>query len=375
MDLGEIREEIDGVDKQIVQLFQHRMDLVNQVAEYKIENHKQVLDRTREHDKIMELTGMAHSRFNARGIQDLFKQIMAISRKHQYRLLTDAGQVEDFGFEAITEVKRRDVKVVYQGVEGAYTHEAAKQFFGEDCDCFHVLTWSDAMEAVKTGKADYAILPIENSSAGMVNDVYDLMVSYDNVIVAETYLRVKHCLIGTPGTSLDTIQTVYSHQQGLAQCSDFLDEHRDWDKIPLLNTAIAARKVAEDKNVTEAAIASETAAKLNGLEVIKKPVNNVKNNTTRFIIVSGKHLYTKDAERVSICFEAPHESGSLYQMLSHIIYNGLNMTKIESRPIPEKNWEYRFFVDFEGNLSDPGVISAINGISHEAIAMKILGNY
>ena len=375
MDLNEIREEIDSVDKEMVRLFQKRMELVNEVAEFKIANHKQVLDRQREHDKIMELTGMTHSRFNARGVQDLFSQMMAISRKMQYRMLTEAGQAEDFDFTKIHEIERKDCKIVYQGVEGAYTHEAAKQFFGEDCDCFHVATWSDAMEAVKGGQADYAILPIENSSAGMISDVYDLLARYDNVIVAETYLRVKHALIGVEGTTLDTIKTVYSHQQALSQCSDFLDEHREWQAFPLLNTAVAARKIAADGDITQAAIASETAAKLNGLQVIQKPVNNVKNNTTRFVIVSGKHVYASDAERVSLCFEAPHESGSLYQLLSHIIYNGLNMTKIESRPIPEKNWEYRFFVDFEGNLSDPGVVSAINGIAHEAITMKILGNY
>lgn len=375
MDLSEIREEIDGIDKQIVELFQHRMELVNQVAEYKIENHRQVLDRQREHEKIMELSGMAHSRFNARGIRDIFQQIMAISRKHQYRLLTEAGMAEHFAFEQVPDIERKNVRVVYQGVEGAYAHEAAKQFFGSECECYHVETWSDAMEEAASGRADYAILPIENSSAGMVSDVYDLLVRYDNVIVAETYLRVKHALIGAPGASVDTIEKVYSHQQGLMQCSEFLDEHRGWEKIALPNTAVAAQKVAEDADVTQAAIASETAAELNGLQVLKKPINNNRTNTTRFIIVSGKHIYAADAEKISLCFEAAHESGSLYQMLSHIIYNGLNMTKIESRPIPERTWEYRFFVDFEGSLDDAGVISAINGIGHEAIAMKILGNY
>jgi chorismate mutase/prephenate dehydratase len=230
------------------------------------------------------------------------------------------------------------------------------------------------MEEVAEGKADYGVLPIENSSAGAVSDVYDLLMSYNNVIVAETYLRVAHVLAALPGAKLEEIRTVYSHAQGLMQCSDFLEAY-DMNRVALSNTAIAAKTVAESGDLTVAAICSEKAAKLQGLTVLKKPVNNNRTNTTRFIIISGKPIFAMDAERVSICFEAHHEPGALYRLLSHIIYNSLNMTGIESRPIPEKNWEYRFFVDFEGNLDDPGVLSALHGIEAESSVMKILGNY
>lgn len=374
LDLMEIRDQIDEVDHVIVGGFQKRMELVRSVAEYKIENHIPVLDPKRENDKIAELSGLAHSRFNQRGIRDIFMQMMSISRKMQYRLLSDAGVFDKYRFDRVEEIRRNGVKVVFQGVPGAYAHEASLQFFGDDSDVYHVPTWKAVMDEVQSGKADYGVLPIENSSAGAVSDVYDLLVAYDNVIVAETYLKVAHVLAALPGAKLEDIKTVYSHAQGLMQCSDFLETY-DMNRVALSNTAIAAKTVAEGGDLTVAAICSERAAALQGLTVLKKPVNNNRTNTTRFIIISGKRIYARDAERVTICFETHHEPGALYRLLSHIIYNSLNMTGIESRPIPEKNWEYRFFVDFEGNLDDPGVSSALHGIEAEASVMKILGNY
>lgn len=231
------------------------------------------------------------------------------------------------------------------------------------------------MNALSGGRADYAVLPIENSSAGMVGDVYDLLVKYDNYIVGETEVKVEHALLGLPEAGMEDIRVVYSHPQGLMQCSKFLSEHKDWEKISTDNTAGSAKKVLEDQDISQAAIASERAGKLYGLKVLKAPINFNAANTTRFVILSSQKIYREDAGKVSICFETAHESGALYNMLSHFIYNNLNMTKIESRPMPGRTWEYRFFVDFEGNLSDPGVQNAIMGISEEAASLKILGNY
>ena len=159
------------------------------------------------------------------------------------------------------------------------------------------------------------------------------------------------------------------------QCSEYLDSHPDWKKISVENTAVAAKKVIEEGDKTQAAVASEIAGRLYGLKVLQSSVNYNKENTTRFIIVSRQPIYKKTADKVSICFELPHKSGSLYNILSNFIYNNVNMVMIESRPVKDKNWEYRFFVDVEGNLGDSAVNNALKGIEEEAVNMRILGNY
>lgn len=374
-DLTELRQEIDRIDREIVRLFEQRMDVCRKVAEYKIANGKKVLDRSREQQKLESLGALAHGDFNRHGVQELFQQIMAMSRKLQYQLLEQEGVSGSLPFTRIGQIDRKHCRVVYQGVEGAYQHEAALEYFGKDVNIFHMETWRDCMEAIKEGMADYAVLPIENSSAGEVNDIYDLLEEYDNYIVGEQILKIDHALMGLPGTKLSEIRTIYSHPQALMQCSLYLDQHPEWQQISLSNTAVAAQKIREDADRTQAAIASPGAAAIHGLEILEMPVNHNRFNSTRFIIITNRKMYESDAKKVSICFELPHTSGSLYNILSHIIYNDLNMCNIESRPIPERNWEYHFFVDFEGNLNDSAVKNAIRGIMEEAVNFKILGNY
>lgn len=374
-ELADIRAELDGIDKKITELFEERLELVTQVAEYKIANGKPVLDRQREAEKLARLSALAGSEFSKIGVRELFEQIMAISRKRQYQLLTDSGQGEDTGFEVKDTIDFSRARVVYQGVEGAYSQMAMNAFFGEHTDSFHVETWQNAMEALKKGEADFAVLPIENSSAGIVSENYDLLVEYDNYIVGEQTIKVDHALLGLPEAEIADITCVYSHPQALMQCVDFLDEHRDWERISLKNTAMSAKKVVEDGKRNQAAIANPLTAEIYGLKVLKSSINYSSENSTRFIIVSGKKMCKRDAGKISICFEIPHESGSLYHMLSHIIYNNLNMNKIESRPIKDKSFEYRFFVDFEGNLKDGAVQNALKGLAEEAGKLRILGNY
>ena len=231
------------------------------------------------------------------------------------------------------------------------------------------------MKAVEDGQADYAVIPIENSSAGAVSDNYDQLIKHSNVIVAEIQISVSHALLGLPGAAESDIQSVYSHPQALMQCSEFLNSHREWRQISVENTAVAAKKIIEDNDITQAAVASETAGRLYGLTTLHPSINHNKDNTTRFIILAKEHIYRQDAGKLSICFELPHKSGSLYNMLGNFIYNGVNMVMIESRPIQGRNWEYRFFVDIEGNLSDASVQNALKSISEEASNMWILGNY
>ena len=379
LDLGEIRNEIDTIDREIVELFEKRMELCGNVAEYKIENGKQVLDTHREKEKIDKVMALARNSFNKKGVEELFKQIMAMSRKLLYQILEKHNVKNDIDnvidFKEIKSLDTENVRVVYQGLEGAYAHDAVCQYFGETCDMYHVESWRDAMEEVKSGKADYAVLPIENSTAGIVSQVYDLLVDYDNYIVAETFVKVEHALLGTQDSQIEDIQVVYSHPQSLMQSAKFLDEHREWQQISLSNNAVSAKKVADEQDKTHGAIASVRAGKLYGLKILKEKVNYSDVNTTRFVVVARNKVCKKDAGKISICFEIAHESGSIYNMLSHIIFNNLNMTKIESRPIEGRKWEYRFFIDFEGRLCDAAVRNTLKGIAAEAINMKILGNY
>ena len=375
LNLLDIRKDIDEVDRKIVELYEKRMELCKSVAEYKIENGKPVLDSKREQEKIEKVKTYADTPFDERGVEELFKHLMSMSRKFQYKIMAEHGLLEDTIFEKIDDIERKNAKVVYQGLEGAYAHDAACQFFGEDADMYHAASWKEAMEDVKNGKADYAVLPIENSTAGPILQVYDLLIEYDNYIVGETYVKVEHALLGVPGTKEEDIKVVYSHPQSLMQCERFLERHKSWRQISLSNNAVSAKKVRDENDKTQAAIASVRAAKIYGLDILREKINSSDVNTTRFVIIGNKRVYSRKADKISVCFEIPHENGSLYNILSHFMYNQLNMTKIESRPIEDRKWEYRFFVDFEGTLGDAAVNNALRGLKEETISLKILGNY
>ena len=375
MDLLQLRQKLDEIDSRVVELYEERMDICRQVAEYKIKTGKRILDKEREKQKIREVSSLAHNDFNKTGISELFEQIMAMSRKLQYQIINEKGGRGNLPFFAVDSLETDNIRVVFQGADGAYSQAAMQTYFGEEIDSFHVDTFRDAMGAIEEGRADFAVLPIENSTAGIVSEIYDLLVEYENYIVGEQVIPIEHCLLGIKGASVNDLELVYSHPQSLMQSSRFLQEHPDWKQISMQNNAFAAKKVAEDKKINQAAIASAFAGKLYGLEVLQEAIQNAKNNSTRFIIVTNQKIFRKDAGKVSICFEVAHESGSLYHALSHFIYNHLNVSKIESRPIENRNWEYRFFLDFEGNLSDTAVKNALRGLREETINMKILGNY
>lgn len=375
MSLENIRKKLDVIDEQIVKLYEERMQLCEEVGIDKVKTGKKVYDKQRENEKLAVLTSKASNEFNRRGIKELFEQIMSMSRKRQYQILGNHGVFGRTSFIELDTLQSENARLVFQGVEGAYSQAALQQFFGDNKNVFHVDTFRDAMEAIEEGSADFAVLPIENSSAGAVSQVYDLLVEFENYIVGEVVIPIRHTLAGIAGTKLDEIERVYSHPQGLMQSARFLDEHGAWQQISVANTAMAAKKVLEDGRRNQAAICSEYAAEIYGLEILQREINSSEKNSTRFIIVTNQKVFLKDAKKISICFEIAHESGSLYHLLSHFIYNNLNMTKIESRPIEDRPWEYRFFIDFEGNMSDGAVKNAIRGLREEARNLKILGNY
>ena len=373
--LEELRNELDRIDPQIIQLYEERMSVCEEVGEIKIEEGRKVFDRNREQQKLALVTREAKDPFYKKGLTELFEQLMSQSRKLQYQLLTKKGALGRLPFIGVEELDWKNSRVVFQGTDGAYSQAAMHKFFSKDVNSFHVQTFRDAMEAIEEGSADFAVLPIENSSAGMVSEMYDLLEEFENYIVGEVILPINHYLVGTENTTLESIERVYSHPQALMQCSKFLDRHGSWQQIGAANTAVAAKKILNENDPTQAAICSEHAAEIYGLKILEEKINHNHNNSTRFIVVTNQKIFLKKAQKISICFEVAHESGSLYHLLSHFIYNDLNMTKIESRPIEGKTWEYRFFVDFEGNMGDAAVKNAIRGLREESKSLKILGNY
>ncbi len=381
VDLQETRKEIDAIDQKIKALYLERMQLSEAVADYKIRTGKKVLDRQREAEKLTVLTAggldaQELDAFEKEGIRELFELMMATSRKKQYRLLAVQGIYESSGFEMVDAYGFFGTTVCYQGVEGAYSQAAMKSFFGQEgYTSFHVKSWRAAMDALADGQCDYAVLPIENSTAGAVAENYDLLYEYDFAVIGEEILKIDHCLLGVPGAEVSKIRRVYSHPQALMQCERFFLEHPGVSAERMENTAVSAQKVKVAGDPTHAAIAGKINASLYGLSVLQEAIQDDQKNETRFLVVSRKKTCRKDADTISICFELPNDEGTLYKSLSHFAFNGLNMSRIESRPIEGKNWQYRFFVDFAGNLDDEAVICALEGLRAETAEMKILGNY
>lgn len=372
--MDKLRKDIDEIDKEIVALYEKRMRVSEEVAKYKLSTGKNVLDRSREEDKLSQVKSLTTNPFNEKGIVELYEQIMSMSRKKQYLLMAQNGIKGQLPFIEVESLKKTDMRVVFQGVQGAYSEAAMIAFFGKDVHSFNVGTFRDAMRSVDEGSANFAVLPIENSSAGIVSANYDLLSEFEDYIVGEQIIEIDNCLLGLPNADEEDIEVVYSHPQALMQSSRYLSLH-DWKQVDFENTAMAAKKVRDDADKHKAAVAGRRAAELYGLKIIKENINFSDGNSTRFIVVTNQKIFLKDAKKISISFEIPHKSGSLYHILSHFIYNDLNMNNIESRPIPDRPWEYRFFVDFEGNFKDVAVRNALMGIREETMNMRVLGNY
>jgi len=278
-----------------------------------------------------------------------------------------------------------NVSIAFQGERGAFSEEAALKYFAHDnIETVPYETFKDVMRAVDDGKANYGVLPVENSQEGNIDEACDLLLDFDLCIVAEIKLRIVHCLIGHVGAEIQDIKKVYSHPQGLRQCRDFLNQY-DWDRIPAYNTAGSVRMISKRNDKTEAAIASERAAAIYQMKILKEGIENDIHNYTRFFALSrpdvGMRSLTsseekeKKAMKSSIVFATDHVPGALYDCLGELARRDINMTKLESRPSRDKNWEYVFFVDFEGSLEEEKCRSAINEIKKKASFLKILGSY
>lgn len=274
--------------------------------------------------------------------------------------------------------KRKPVenpRVVYQGEPGAYSEMAAIDFFGQESEIKGLYSFEDTFIALKNGEADYAVLPIENSSTGVIRQVYDLLAKYECFMVGETTVSVQHSLMVLPGTKLEEIETVFSHEQGLFQCEGFLNSYPEWKRIPQEDTAGSARMVAEMKDRSKAAVCSPRAAEIYGLEILFENINSNSQNTTRFVVISPNMEIRKNSDKICISFMTPHKSGALHEVLTVFTVWGLNMVRLESRPIPEHNWEYMFFVEFTGNLNSPGMDEVMQSLASMTDSLRVYGNY
>lgn len=372
-DLSEIRADIDKIDEELIHLFERRMDCAGEVAQYKIGTDKPVLDRNRERAKIARAMAVVNNQKYNKAVEEWFLQMMSLSRRYQYSII---GKVDTYikdNFEVVDELPiGKDTTVVYQGIPGAYQEEAMMKYFGQNVKNFSVKEFEDVLIALDEGQADYGLLPIENTSAGTVSGIYDLLLAHDVFIVGEEQIACKHMLAGLPDTNLDEVTTVFSHPQALMQCDEFLSCY-PWGKATAPNTAVAAKQVAEKGLKRHMAICSEHAANLYGLKIYAREINRESNNCTRFVIFSKKKLFRKDAKKLSVSFSLPHEIGSLHGILGHFMFNGLSMTNLESRPLPNRQWEYGFYIDVLGNLMDPEVENALKGIREEVNDFKVLG--
>ena len=378
-ELTALRQEIDQLDSQIAQLFLQRMEVCREVGEYKKANGLPVLDPQREQELLSAKSALSGDPDAKRALRALFETVMSESRTLQSGLMEDpekekafAGYLELVHWDGPALSEQR---VLYQGLPGAYCEEAAIRFFGEKCNRMNLKTWDGVFRGVKEGFGDYGVVPIENSSTGSISDVYDLLGQFGCHIVGEQLVRVDQCLLALPGANMGTITDVYTHEQGFRQCRSFLASYPKWGQHEMVNTALAARFVSESGDKSKAAIASRRAAELYDLDILQTSINENRNNYTRFIIVAADPRYPAGADTISVRFTLPHVGGSLCRMLQIFARAGLNLEKLESRPIPEESWSYSFYADFTGNLQQGDLDPVIRELINESSSFRILGNY
>ncbi|MEF9951450.1 MAG: prephenate dehydratase [Clostridium sp.] len=373
-DLKNYRDEIDRIDNAILKLFNERMDMVLNVAEYKKKNNLEVLNRKREEEVIeRHLNNQKDSKYKVE-IEKFLKSVMEISRQCQRNYLLNGEVIEEGSSKSNVISINDNVLIGFQGVIGSYSEEALHAFFKEEVNTKALNTFEDVFKGITDGDIDYGVIPIENSSTGGVLEVYDLLNKYEFSIVGEMCIRINHCLIGNNNATFESIKEVYSHQQALDQCRDYINS-RGYTKVPYLNTAKSVEYVKESKSDSIAAIASKRAAKIYNLNILEENINTNKTNTTRFIIIAKAPSINEECNKISVVFSIDHRIGCLYNVLRYFSENQVNMLKIESRPMKERPWEYIFYIDFEGNILDPKVKIALENIKDNTNYFRLLGNY
>ncbi len=369
MTLDEIRNKIDEIDAKLLPLFMARMDCAKQVAAVKKEQKLPVFNAEREQVILDRAAGKAGEYAGEARI--LYSNMMDMSRSLQHNLLGSGSELREEIHTADTAGKVG--KIACLGEIGSFSHEALIQLYPKSVPQFHP-NFDGIFAAVESGSADLGLLPVENSSAGSVSEVYDLILKYRFYIVAATSLPVHHCLAAAKKVDSHSICTVYSHPQALSQCSGYITKN-DLHAQPCSSTAAAAQMVVQRQEAGIAAICSEYAASQYGMHILERDIQNSSNNCTRFIVISRRLFIPDGAQKISLCFSLLHKTGSLYSVLARFAAAGLNLTKIESRPIAGKNFEYDFYLDFTGNVREEHTLNLISALYDELPRFSFLGNY
>ena len=370
MSLDNIRKEIDAIDNELVPLLKKRMLCSLKVAEIKKQQNLPVLHPERE-QAIIDKVSDAGGEFGSY-IASVYREIMGVSREAQQAELSPFGALAGQIVTAKDGIKE-NVAVACQGIEGAFGSIAAKNLH-ETGKIKYYTTFEDVFRAVANDEVVYGVIPVENSNAGSVSEVYDLILKYRYYIISAADLSVSQNLLGLKGATANDIKTVYSHPQALSQSEDFL-KGAGIKPEPFSNTAMAAKYVSELGDKSVGAIASTLAAELYGLDVVAKDIQSIKNNSTRFITISKQLIIPNDANKISVVFSVPHSVGALNRVLNRFCMNGLNLTKIESRAAKNGEFDYLFYLDFSGNLNDRKTIALISSLENELPDFTFLGNY
>ena len=375
MELSEIREKINAVDDQLLDLFLQRMDLSEEVAAYKNEHHQPILNKQREREilaKVAEKSG-DRERFS----YHLFSTIFELSRSRQAELITAPTKVEaqvKASLAAGGEVFPQTGLVACQGVEGANSQVACDRLLPRG-NIVYVKSFEAVFSAVESGLCKFGVVPIENSSNGSVRAIYDLIQRKKFSIVRSTRLCIRHELLALPGVKMDDITEIYSHEQAIGQCSKFLNGLGGVRVIPCGNTAAAAKMVAESGNRHAAAISSHPCAALSGLECVNDAIQDSDNNYTRFICITKNPVIYAGANRISLIIACDNKPGALYEILSKLAALGINMTKLESCPATGRNFEFIFFLELEASVQEPSVLSMLEELERSCEGFQFLGNY
>ncbi len=366
MELETLRSEINEIDEKILELFAQRMSVCRNVALYKLDKNLPVFQSGREDEIVTRIRenspeGLENS------TEVLFKNIMDISKCRQQQEIFKDAEISYKPFPP-----KAPVKIGCQGTNGAYSHIAADKLFGESEITF-LSAFEDVFSAVENGEIDFGILPIQNSTAGSVSLTYELMKKYNFFIAAGVSVKISHCLAVKRGTDFSKVTDVYSHEQALAQCSEFLKKN-NLKPVEYTNTALAGELVSQSGESIAAICSVDCATRLD-LEIISDNVANASENYTRFICISKDIYISDDADIISVSLALPHTTGALYRLLTKFSVIGLNLLRIESKPIASKDFDVVFYLDFAGSVKQPEVMQIISALKSELTYFKFLGNY
>ena len=375
MDIKDCRNEIDRIDVELQQLFEKRMQVAAEISRLKSKNSLSTVNAEREREILLHVDDRATPDLRLYG-RVLFTTLFDLSRSYQNRLRHPQGAVSDVIAKAVRNQGLPDRgQIACQGVEGAYSQQACDKLFALPAITYF-RSFAGVAQAVEKGLCQYGVLPIENSSHGTVNDVYDLVRDHRFFIVRSLKLHIRHSLLANPGATLDGIREIVSHEQAIGQCSRFLKDHSSIKVTTMENTAVAAKYVAESGRTDIAAISSARCAELYGLAVLDDHVQNSENNYTRFICISKELEIYPGANRISLMLSLPHRPGALYSIIAKFAALGLNLTKLESRPVPGSDFEFLFYFDLESSVDSPETLSVLNELAAvPSERFVFLGNY